>query len=71
VAANTTSVPDGFPDADEVPEEEPPDDELHAASSSAATAAQTTVKSVPCRLGAARGEGRPAAALDRGTPGRL
>jgi len=49
VAANTTSVPEGFPDADELPEEEPLDDELHAASSSATTAAQTTVKSAACR----------------------
>jgi hypothetical protein len=72
VAANTTTVPEIFPDAEELPdEEEPLDDELHAASSSAATAAQKTVKSAGCRLRGARGEGRPARALVRVTSGRL
>ena len=71
VAANTTSVPEGFPDADELPEEEPPDDELHAASTSTAAAAQATVKGVTCRLCEARGERRPARALDRDAPGPL
>jgi hypothetical protein len=71
VAANTTSVPEGFPDAEELPEEEPLDEELHAASSSAATVAHMTVKSAGCRLCGARGERRPARALDRVASGRL
>jgi hypothetical protein len=56
-------VPDGFPDADELPEEEPPDDELHAASSSAGHHEDVRKVVILGRGGA----GKPA--LAPGTPG--
>jgi hypothetical protein len=72
VAANTTTVPDTFPAAGELPEEEDPlDDELHAASRSAATAAHAAIKSAGRRPCGGRDGRRSSRAPDGGTVCRL